>query len=209
MKASKRFKLLLIIHLSAVALVLLRLCFLPFEDNLRYGIGHIVCWLGVLTAVLAFFYVPPAIRLRKWIKAYFGVYLFNSCFMALYPLAIVTLFAIAAFVPQGWRLWVAEDILLQSLIPKPVECENEHYIIRRWDDVMQTDNSKMFHLYKKEPLVERMIYKGYAGGVDYETYSAKRIWEVDEEKGQAKVEIETETGEDPRSKREIQEWEIN
>lgn len=91
-----KFKTLAIIHLTGIALVISRLCLIPLGDHLRFGIGYIVCWTVVVSAALAFFRVPKGMPLRRWMKAYFGFYFFNTCFMALYPLAMVVLFAIAA-----------------------------------------------------------------------------------------------------------------
>lgn len=205
-----KFKTFVIVHLTGIALAVLGLCFIPFEDHLRYGIGHVVCWVIVLSAIFAFFYVPRAIPLRKWIKVYFGFYLFNTCFMALYPLALVVLYAIAVCVPQGWRLMVAEDYYVQALIPKPVECENSDYIIRSWNDVRYMDNSGRFYLYKKGPLLERLITKRCAGDREYEKYQAKRILEVDEKKGILKMEVGISSFSAHDTIRyEIQEWSIN
>lgn len=202
-----KFRILATIHLIGIALAILRLCFIPFENHLRYGIGHVVCWVIIITAVLAFFCVPQTMLLRKWIKWYFGVYLFNTCFMALYPLAIVVLFIMAAFVPEGWRLQVAEDCFVQALIPKPIECENTTYVIRKWEDVNYTDNNERFYLYRKAPFVEHLISIRYAAGVEYEKGYARRILEVDENKGILKVEVDVYTGYD-FARKEIQEWEI-
>lgn len=203
-----KFRILATIHLIGMALAILRLCFVPFENHLRYGIGHTVCWIIVITAVLAFFCVPQTISLRKWIKRYFGVYLFNTCFMALYPLAIVILFIMAAFVPEGWRLWVAEDCFVQALIPKPIECENTTYVIRKWEDVNYTDNNERFYLYRKASLVEHLISIRHAADIEYEKGYARRILEVDENKGILKVEVDVYTDYD-FARTEIQEWEIN
>lgn len=203
-----KFRILTIIHLIGIALAILRLCFIPFENHLRYGIGHAVCWVIVITAVLVFFCVPQTIPLRKWIKLYFGVYLFNACFMALYPLAIVTLFIMAAFVPEGWRLWVAEDCFVQALIPKPIECENTTYVIRKWSDVNYADNNERFYLYRKALLVEHLISIRHAANVESEKWYVKRILEVDENKGILKVEIDVYAGYN-FTRKEIQEWEIN
>lgn len=202
-----KFRILATIHLIGIALAILRLCFIPFENHLRYGIGHVVCWVIIITAVLAFFCVPQTMLLRKWIKWYFGVYLFNTCFMALYPLAIVVLFIMAAFVPEGWRLQVAEDCFVQALIPKPIECENTTYVIRKWEDVNYTDNNERFYLYRKAPLVEHLISIRHAAGVEYEKGYARRILEVNENKGILKVEVDVYTDYD-FARKEIQEWEI-
>lgn len=202
-----KFRILATIHLIGIALAILRLCFIPFENHLRYGIGHVVCWVIIITAVLAFFCVPQTMLLRKWIKWYFGFYLFNTCFMALYPLAIVVLFIMAAFVPEGWRLQVAEDCFVQALIPKPIECENTTYVIRKWEDVNYTDNNERFYLYRKAPFVEHLISIRHAAGVEYEKGYARRILEVDENKGILKVEVDVYTGYD-FARKEIQEWEI-
>lgn len=202
-----KFRILATIHLIGIALAILRLCFIPFENHLRYGIGHVVCWVIIITAVLAFFCVPQTMLLRKWIKWYFGVYLFNTCFMALYPLAIVVLFIMAAFVPEGWRLQVAEDCFVQALIPKPIECENTTYVIRKWEDVNYTDNNERFYLYRKAPLVEHLISIRHAAGVEYEKGYARRILKVNENKGILKVEVDVYTGYD-FARKEIQEWEI-
>lgn len=201
-----KFRILATIHIIGSALAILRLCFIPFENHLRYGIGHTVCWIIVITAILAFFYVPQTIPLRKWIKIYFGIYLFNTSFLALYPLAINVMFIMAAFVPQGWRLWTAEDYFMQALIPKPIECENATYIIRTWNDVNYTDNSERFYLYKKAPLVENLISIRHAAGVEYEKCYAKQILEVNESKGILKVEVYTD---DNFVRKEIREWETN
>lgn len=202
-----KFRILATIHLIGIALAILRLCFIPFENHLRYGIGHVVCWVIIITAVLAFFCVPQTMLLRKWIKWYFGVYLFNTCFMALYPLAIVVLFIMAAFVPEGWRLQVAEDCFVQALIPKPIECENTTYVIRKWEDVNYTDNNERFYLYRKAPFVEHLISIRHAAGVEYEKGYARRILEVNENKEILKVEVDVYTGYD-FARKEIQEWEI-
>lgn len=202
-----KFRILATIHLIGIALAILRLCFIPFENHLRYGIGHVVCWVIIITAVLAFFCVPQTMLLRKWIKWYFGVYLFNTCFMALYPLAIVVLFIMAAFVPEGWRLQVAEDCFVQALIPKPIECENTTYVIRKWEDVNYTDNNERFYLYRKAPLVEHLISIRHAAGVEYEKGYARRILKVNENKEILKVEVDVYTGYD-FARKEIQEWEI-
>lgn len=202
-----KFRILATIHLIGIALAILRLCFIPFENHLRYGIGHVVCWVIIITAVLAFFCVPQTMLLRKWIKWYFGVYLFNTCFMALYPLAIVVLFIMAAFVPEGWRLQVAEDCFVQALIPKPIECENTTYVIRKWEDVNYTDNNERFYLYRKAPFVEHLISIRYAAGVEYEKGYVRRILEVNENKEILKVEVDVYTGYD-FARKEIQEWEI-
>lgn len=202
-----KFRILATIHLIGIALAILRLCFIPFENHLRYGIGHVVCWVIIITAVLAFFCVPQTMLLRKWIKWYFGVYLFNTCFMALYPLAIVVLFIMAAFVPEGWRLQVAEDCFVQALIPKPIECENTTYVIRKWEDVNYTDNNERFYLYRKALLVEHLISIRHAAGVEYEKGYARRILKVNENKEILKVEVDVYTGYD-FARKEIQEWEI-
>lgn len=202
-----KFRILATIHLIGIALAILRLCFIPFENHLRYGIGHVVCWVIIITAVLAFFCVPQTMLLRKWIKWYFGGYLFNTCFMALYPLAIVVLFIMAAFVPEGWRLQVAEDCFVQALIPKPIECENTTYVIRKWENVNYTDNNERFYLYRKAPLVEHLISIRYAAGVESEKGYARRILEVNENKEILKVEVDVYTGYD-FARKEIQEWEI-
>ena len=206
-----KFKILIIVHLVGIALALLRLCFIPIEDHLRYGIGHAICWAIVVSAVVSFFSVPQTAPLRRWIKCYFGVYVFNSCFMALYPMAVVVMFIAAACIPGGWSLMVAEDYFIQTLIPKPVECENSDYIIRRWDDVHHTDNSKMFYLYRKGTWVEHLVSLRYASVVEYEQCQALRIVEVDESNDIIKIEIEvdryTTNNESPRT--EIQEWEMN
>ena len=203
-----KFKILATVHLIGVALAILRLCFIPFENHLRYGIGHAVCWVIVITAILAFFCVPQTILLRKWIKRYFGVYLFNTCFMALYPLAILVLFMMAVLIPEGWRLSVVEDCFIQSLIPKPIECENATYVIRKWEDVEHTDNNERFYLYGKTSFVEHLISIRYAAGVEYEKGHAKRILEVDENKGILKVEVDVCSAGDQFLRKEIQEWEI-
>lgn len=204
-----KFRILTKIHLIGIALAILRLGFIPFENHLRYGIGHAVCWVIVITAILSFFCVPQAIPLRKWIKWYFGVYLFNTCFMALYiPVTIVILFAIAIYVPGGERLWEAEDCFIQALIPKPIECENATYVIRRWDDVACVDNCKRFYLYRKAPLVEQLIHIRPAADVEYEQCYAKRILEVNESKGILKVEVDVYTDYN-FTRKEIQEWKIN
>lgn len=120
------------------------------------------------------------------------------------------MFMMTVCIPEGWRLMVAEDHFIQTLIPKPVECENSTYIIRRWDDVYHTD-SKMFYLYRKGTWVEHLVSLRYASVVEYEHCRALRIVEVDESNGIIKVEIEvdiyTTNNESPRI--EIQEWEIN
>lgn len=202
-----KFKTLLIIHLSTVTLALLRLWIFPFEDHLRYFAGHAICWVVVVSAVLAFFYLPKTVRLRKWIKFYFGVYLVNTCFLILYPMAIMLMFLMAVLIPGGMNFWKAEDYFLQAIIPKPIECESEDYIIRSWNDVEYTENNNMFYLYKKGTFTEQLMYKEYAGGMEYETYHAKRILEVNEEAGWAKVEVEIKTSETVKS--EIQEWTIS
>lgn len=202
-----KFRILTTIHLVGIALAILRLCFIPFENHLRYGIGHAICWVIIITAVLAFFCVPQAILLRKWIKWYFGGYLFNTCFMALYPLAIVVLFIIAASIPGGWRLWVVEDCFVQALIPKPIECENTTYVIRKWEDVNYTDNNERFYLYRKTSLVEHLISIRHAADLEYEKWHARRILEVDEDKGILKVEVDVYTNYD-FARKEIQEWEM-
>ena len=206
-----KFRILIIIHLVGIALAIVRICFIPIEDHLRYGIGHAICWMIVASAVVSFFCVPQTAPLRKWIKCYLGIYFFNSCFLALYPMAVVIMFMMAACIPEGWRLMVAEDYFLQTLIPKPVECENSTYIIREWDDVHHTDNSKRFYLYRKGTWVEHLVCLRYASEVEYEKCRALRIVEVDEGNGIIKVEIEvdryTTNNECPRI--EIQEWEMN
>lgn len=203
-----KFRILATIHFTGIALAILRLCFIPFENHLRYGIGHAVVWVIVITAIFAFFCVPQTLPSRKWFKRYFGVYLFNTCFMALYPLAIVVLFAIAACVPEGWRLWVVEDCFIQAMIPKPIECENTDYVIRKWDDVTCIDNNERFYLYSKAPLVEHLICIRHAADVEYEKCYAKRILEVNESKGILKVEVDVYTGYS-FNRKEIQEWKIN
>lgn len=203
-----KFRILVTIHFIGIVLAILRLCFIPFENHLRYGIGHAVCWVILITAVLAFFCVPQAMPLRKWIKTYFGGYLFNTCFMALYPLALVVMFIIAAFIPGGGLLWVTEDCFVQALIPKPIECENAAYVIRKWDDVNYTDNSERFYLYRKAQHVEHLISIRQAAEVEYEKCYAKRILAVDESKGILKVEVDVYTG-NHFVRKEIQEWTIN
>lgn len=203
-----KFKTLAIIHFTGIVLVILRLSLIPPGDHLRFGIGHIVCWTVVVSAALAFFYVPKGIPLRKWKKAYFGVYFFNSCFMALYPLAMIVLFAIAACVPGGGRLMILEDCFVQALIPKPVECENSAYVIRRWNDVNYTDGNERFYLYRKEAFVEHLITTRHAVDVEYEKCYAKRILEVNESKGILKVEVDVYT-DYSFNRKEIQDWKIN
>ncbi len=130
--------------------------------------------------------------------------------MALYPLAMAVLFMIAVCVPEGWRLMVVEDYFVQALIPKKVECEDSVYIVRSWNDVEYTDNNKMFYLYQKEPLLERMITKRRAGDCEHETYHAKRILEVDKDKGILKIEVEVSScATHDVVRNEIQEWRIN
>lgn len=125
-----------------------------------------------------------------------------------YPLAIVILFIMAAFVPEGWRLWVVEDCFVQALIPKPIECENTTYVIRKWEDVNYTDNNERFYLYRKASLVEHLISIRHAADIEYEKGYARRILEVDENKGILKVEVDVYTDYD-FARTEIQEWEIN
>lgn len=205
-----KFKTLAILHFTGIALVVLRLCLIPLDDHLRFGIGHVVCWLVVVSAVFAFFYVPKGMSSRRWMKAYFGIYFFNTCFMALYPLAMVVLFAIAACVPGGWRLTVWEDCFVQALIPKPVECENSAYIIRKWNDVEYTDGNERFYLYRKEAFAERLITTRHAGGSDHETYHARRILDVDKDKGilKVKVDVGSFAAAHDSIRSEIQEWNI-
>lgn len=205
-----KFKTIVIVHLIVVALAVLRLCFIPFDDHLRYGIGHIVNWTIVVSASCAFFYVPSTIPLRKWIKSYFGIYFFNSCFMAMYPYAIVVLYVIALTIPAGWRLMDAQNYFLQALIPNPVECETSTYIIRSWDDPMLIDNSAVFYVYKKGTFIERLIHERRAGGYEYENYHAKQILKVNEDQGilQVEVLVSPASAPDDSLRIEIQEWKI-
>lgn len=103
---------------------------------------------------------------------------------------------------------MAEDCFVQALIPKPIECENTTYVIRKWEDVNYTDNNEMFYLYRKASLVEHLISIRHAANIEYEKGYAKRILEVDEHKGILKVEVDVYTGYD-FARTEIQEWEIN
>lgn len=203
-----KFKILALVHFIGITLAILRLCFIPFENHLRYGIGHIVCWAIVVSAIFAFFHVPKVLPLCKWIKVYFGIYFFNACFMALYPLAMFVLFTIAVCVPGGWRLMVLEDCFIQALIPKPIECENVAYVIRKWDDVTYTDNNERFYLYRKSPLVEHLTSIRHAAEIEYEACRARRILEVNESKGILKIEVDVYANYE-FVRKEIQEWEIN